>query len=52
VLSRWQRLRMRLGRCPYCRLHYLPPSDLPGHLEWAHASRRSEWSTEEDAADG
>ena len=37
-----QRLRFRLGLCPYCRVHPRG-GHLEGHLEWSHASRRNEW---------
>lgn len=40
----WKRLMMRLGKCPYCGLHYLPPKDLKPHLGWRHASKSEEWA--------
>lgn len=51
-MSRFKRLLLHLGWCPYCRLR---GPELRSHLEWAHASKRDEWLpvyrlvTEEDA---
>ena len=42
-MTRLKRLLMRLGKCPYCGRHYLPPSELLDHLQWAHFSKRREW---------